>query len=112
LSASCPLTSIRCFSIRSISASSSRPVVSSATARRYRSSWSGSIMYIPLPTPRPRAVSCTYPPSARLAAIDVLYGDLSALKRTSRFGRKILPGPNSGSSSASSSTIGARTLES
>lgn len=39
----------------------------------------------------------------------VLYGDLSALNRTSRLGRKILPGPNPGSSSASSRSIGSRT---
>src|SRR5690242_4208394 len=43
------------------------------------------------------------------AAMFVLYGDLSALNRTSRYGRKILPSPNSGSSSATSSSIGART---
>ena len=42
----------------------------------------------------------------------VLYGDLSALKRTSRFGRNTFAGPNSGSSSASSSSIGARTSSS
>ncbi len=53
-----------------------------------------------------------YPPCSRVAAIVVLYGDLSALNRTSRFGRKIFPVPNSGSSSASSSAIGARTFSS
>ena len=40
----------------------------------------------------------------------VLYGDLSALKRTSRYGRKMRPSPHSGASSASSSSIGARTM--
>src|SRR5437763_16831666 len=43
------------------------------------------------------------------AAMFVLYGDLSLLNRTSRYGRKILPSPQSGSSSASSSSIGLRT---
>ena len=36
----------------------------------------------------------------------VLYGDLSALNRTSLFGRKIRPAPNSGSNSVSRSAIG------
>ncbi len=42
----------------------------------------------------------------------VLYGVLSALNRTSRYGRKIFPGPNSSASSASSSAIGAYTADS
>ena len=42
----------------------------------------------------------------------VLYGDLSALNRTSRYGRKILPAPNSGSSSSISAAIGAYTRSS
>ena len=40
----------------------------------------------------------------------VLYGDLSALKRMSRYGRKIRPSPNSGASSSISSSMGARTM--
>ena len=39
----------------------------------------------------------------------VLYGDLSALNRMSRYGRKILPSPNSGVSSSISASMGART---
>jgi hypothetical protein len=42
----------------------------------------------------------------------VLYGDLSAEKRMSRFGRASRAGPNSGSRSASSATIGAFTASS
>ncbi len=41
--------------------------------------------------------------------MEVLYGDLSLLNRTSRYGRKILPSPHSGSSSIRSASIGART---
>ncbi len=43
------------------------------------------------------------------AAWLVLYGVLSLLKRTSRYGRNILPGPNSSSSASSRATIGSRT---
>ena len=38
----------------------------------------------------------------------VLYGDLSALNLTSRYGRKIFGSPNSAASSSVSSVIGAR----
>jgi len=47
------------------------------------------------------------------AQVAVLYtAVLSALYRLSRSGRKILPGPNSASSSSSSSVIGPRTSDS
>jgi hypothetical protein len=42
----------------------------------------------------------------------VLYGDLSLLNLTSRYGRKIFASPNSGASSSRSSVIGPRTLSS
>src|SRR5437868_12513055 len=42
----------------------------------------------------------------------VLYGSLLALNRTSRYGRKILPSPYFGLSSASSASMGAFTFSS
>src|SRR3990170_137625 len=63
---------------------------------------------MPDPAPRPFASSWTYP-SPSIAPIFVLYGDLSLLNRTSRYGRKILPSPHLGASSWRSSSIGART---
>src|SRR5260370_26876677 len=44
-----------------------------------------------------------------MAAMFVLYGDLSAENRMSRLMRKIRPGPNSGSRDARSAAIGPRT---
>src|SRR5438105_12201837 len=47
-----------------------------------------------------------------MPAMFVLYGVLSLLKRTSRYGRNTFtPGPNSALSSARSSSIGARTAD-
>src|SRR5437016_6844005 len=68
--------------------SSLLPLALRSTASRYRSSWSDAISHMPAPAARPSALSCTYPPST-VAAMFVLYGDLSLLKRTSRYGRKM-----------------------
>jgi hypothetical protein len=69
-------------------------------------------MYKPRPAPRPSAEKLMYPPFASVAEMAVLYGDLSLLKRTSRYGRKTRPSPYWGASSASSASIGPRTSSS
>src|SRR3712207_1362697 len=75
---------------RSTSAWSRGPCTSSATARRYRATWSDSSRQHPPATISPSADTCTYQaPAPRPAGFTtapwwVLYGVLSLLKRTSR----------------------------
>src|SRR3954454_322975 len=61
--------------------------------------------YIPDPAPSPAAEKLMYP-RPTTAAMFVLYGVLSLLKRTSRYGRNTFVGPNSADSSPTSSSIG------
>ena len=58
---SVPWTSILALRRPLVSASRGGPVPSSATACRYRSSWSAARWYMPAPAMRPSADKCTYP---------------------------------------------------
>ena len=95
--------------------SSSAPAADE-TASRYRGTCVPCAAYHPPATISPAAETSTYQPIASSAPMNPpwcsLYGRLSLLKRTSRWGRNTVGRPNSALRSSSSATIGARTASS